>query len=114
MKKQMKTKKKGDVNVDSIVYAETNQIKNIANDVINLGNEFESIINDLFKKFSDIPYSTKEWVGNQSERYFDLVSLEKDDYIDFANKIRSYGEKLNSDVDDIEGTINNVLKKESM
>ncbi len=100
--------------MDSIVYAETNQIKQIAKEIIDLGNDFESTINDLFKKFSDVPYSTKEWVGNQSEKYFDLVSLEKDDYIDFANKIRSYGEKLNRDVNDIESTINTVIKKESM
>lgn len=100
--------------MDSIVYAETNQIKQIAKEIIDLGNDFESTINDLFKKFSDVPYSTKEWVGNQSEKYFDLVSLEKDDYINFANKIRSYGEKLNRDVNDIESTINTVIKKESM
>ena len=79
--------------MDSIVYAETNQIKQIAKEIIDLGNDFES---------------------NQSEKYFDLVSLEKDDYIDFANKIRSYGEKLNRDVNDIESTINTVIKKESM
>lgn len=114
MKKQTNNQKKVGRTVDSVVYAETNQIKKIANEIIELGNDFETIINEMFKKFSDVPYSTKEWVGRQSDKYFDLVALEKDDYVDLANKIRSYGEKLNDDVEDIESTINSVIKKESL
>ena len=30
--------------------------------------------------FAAVPYDTKEWVGNQSDKFFDLVALEKDDF----------------------------------
>ena len=61
--------------------------------------------------FAAVPYDTK--VGNQSDKFFDLVALEKDDFINFGDRIREYGEKLNKDVEDIESTINTVIRKEA-
>lgn len=97
----------------AIEYAETKQIKDIANSIISLVNDYNSEINKLFNMFAAVPYDTKEWVGNQSDKFFDLVALEKDDYINFGNRLREYGEKLNNDVDEIENTVSTVIRKES-
>lgn len=97
----------------AIEYAETKQIKDIANSIISLANDYNSEINKLFNMFAAVPYDTKEWVGNQSDKFFDLVALEKDDYINFGNRLREYGEKLNNDVDEIENTVSTVIRKES-
>ncbi len=97
----------------AIEYAETKQIKNIADSIITLANDYNLEINKLFNMFSAVPYDTKEWVGNQSDKFFDLVALEKDDFINFGDRIREYGEKLNKDVEDIESTISTVIRKEA-
>lgn len=97
----------------AIEYAETKQIKDIANSIISLANDYNSEINKLFNMFAAVPYDTKEWVGNQSDKFFDLVALEKDDYINFGNRLREYGEKLNNDADEIENTVSTVIRKES-
>lgn len=97
----------------AIEYAETKQIKNIADSIITLANDYNSEINKLFNMFAAVPYDTKEWVGNQSDKFFDLVALEKDDFINFGDRIREYGEKLNKDVEDIESTISTVIRKEA-
>ena len=79
----------------------------------NLGNKMvRFLINRLFNMFAAVPYDTKEWVGNQSDKFFDLVALEKADFISFGDRIREYGEKLNNDVNDIENTVNTVIRKE--
>ncbi len=97
----------------AIEYAETKRIKNIADSIITLANDYNSEINKLFNMFAAVPYDTKEWVGNQSDKFFDLVALEKDDFINFGDRIREYGEKLNKDVEDIESTISTVIRKEA-
>ena len=98
--------------MSAIEYAETKQIKNIADSIISLANDYNSEINRLFNMFAAVPYDTKEWVGNQSDKFFDLVALEKADFISFGDRIREYGEKLNNDVNDIENTVNTVISKE--
>lgn len=97
----------------AIEYAETKQIKNIADSIITLANDYNLEINKLFNMFAAVPYDTKEWVGNQSDKFFDLVALEKDDFINFGDRIREYGEKLNKDAEDIESTISTVIRKEA-
>ena len=96
--------------MSAIEYAETKQIKNIADSIISLANDYNSEINKLFNMFAAVPYDTKEWVGNQSDKFFDLVALEKDDFINFGDRIREYGEKLNDDVVDIENTVSTYNK----
>lgn len=97
----------------AIEYAETKQIKNIADSIITLANDYNLEINKFFNMFAAVPYDTKEWVGNQSDKFFDLVALEKDDFINFGDRIREYGEKLNKDAEDIESTISTVIRKEA-
>lgn len=99
--------------MSAIEYTETKQIKNIADSIISLANDYNSEINKLFNMFAAVPYDTKEWVGNQSDKFFDLVALEKDDFINFGDRIREYGEKLNDDVVDIENTVSTVIRKEA-
>ena len=74
--------------MSAIEYAETKQIKNIADSIISLANDYNSEINRLFNMFAAVPYDTKEWVGNQSDKFFDLVALEKADFISFGDRIR--------------------------
>ena len=87
--------------MSAIEYAETKQIKNIADSIISLANDYNSEINRLFNMFAAVP-----------DKFFDLVALEKADFISFGDRIREYGEKLNNDVNDIENTVNTVIRKE--
>ena len=56
---------------------------------------------------SEVPYNTKEWVGNQSIKYFNLIALEKSDYLEFGEKIKSFGKKILDDAQSIDTQIKN-------
>lgn len=96
----------------AISYMNTTEVESIANDVISLANDFNTEINNLFKRFSDVPYVTREWVGNQAEFYFNRVSNDKKQYIDFANSLKSVGNKLNSDAYETKNCINKNYEQE--
>lgn len=97
----------------AISYVNTTEVENISKDLISLANEFTSEINSLFNRFSEVPMITGEWVGNQSRFYFNRISSDKIQYIDFANKIREIGYKLNADMNEIEYCINRTNNNES-
>lgn len=90
----------------------TEKIREISDDVIVQSNQFEILINKLFKRFSEVPYNTKEWIGDKSELYFKTISLDKSEYINFANEIRNFGKVLKDNCNDIEETIEKTQKNE--
>ena len=97
----------------AISYVNTTEVENISKDLISLANEFASEINSLFNRLSEVPIVTGEWVGNQAQFYFNKISTDKNQYIDFANKIKEIGYKLNKDMNEIELCITKTNNNES-
>lgn len=97
----------------SLKKTDTNEIHEIANEIISLATEYETEINNLFRRFSNVPDITREWVGNEAKQYFDIVALEKQDYINVGETIKDYANKLIRDAESMEETVNVVLKEES-
>ena len=77
-----------------LTYADTKLIKEKGNEIINLSLEYNSIITNFFKKMTNFPYDTNEWTGKPAEDYAALVSLDKQQYIDFADAIKAFGNKI--------------------
>lgn len=96
----------------AISYINTTEVESIANDMISLANEFNTEIDNLFKRFSEVPHTTREWVGNQSEFYFNKIANDKNQYTDFANLLKSIGNKLNSDANEAKNCINKNYEQE--
>lgn len=84
----------------NITYINTTELEEIAKQLIEYAGDFESEINSLFTRFSDVPYITKEWVGNKSEFYFNRIGNDKQKYITFANNLRQIGYEINKVVSD--------------
>lgn len=97
----------------AISYMKTDEVENIANELISLANEFDSEINNLFVRFSEVSDITKEWVGSQSAIYFKRVANDKKQYNDFANTLKDIGYRLNSDVYEIKTCIKKNLDEEA-
>lgn len=88
-----------------ITYADTSIIKDAGKKIIDLSNEYNLIITNFFKKLSTFPYNTKEWTGKPAEQYAEYVSLDKKQYTDFAETIKSFGNKIMNASDSMEKCI---------
>lgn len=97
----------------AISYVNTTEVENISKDLISLANEFNAEINALFTRFSEVPSVTGEWVGSKAQFYFNKISADKKQYIDFANKIREIGYKLSTDMNEVESCITRNNNNES-
>lgn len=97
----------------AISYVNTTEVESIAKDLISLSNEFNTEINNLFSRFSEVPSVTKEWVGNKAIFYFGKVSLDKRQYNNFATKLRDIGYKLSTDVYEIQTVMNKNNNEEA-
>lgn len=93
----------------SVTYVDTSKIEEIGNEIINLSTEYQVEVNRLFKRLSEVPSVTREWVGQQANKYFDIISLDKSDYIEFGNQIK----KLGSEAINIANSFDNQIKKNS-
>lgn len=78
---------------------DTDRLKEISQDIMSKANEYDIKITKLFKMLGDVPYTTKEWVGNQAERYFKTILLDKNDFLEFGNELKRYAKKLSEDSD---------------
>ena len=97
----------------AITYVDTDRLRDIASKIETHTNDYEREVNSLFKRFEEVPYSSKEWVGNQSEEYFKRVAMDKSNFIEIANMLRKYVKKINDDADRIEDDIKRIQEKES-
>ncbi|MBQ6841575.1 MAG: hypothetical protein IJO63_05650 [Bacilli bacterium] len=78
------------------------KMKESASNIVKLATEYEMEITKLFKRFSEVPTVTKEWVGGEAEKYFNIVSFEKSDYMNVGSQLRSYAKQISTIADDFE------------
>lgn len=90
------------VRIMGLSYFNSNEVESIAVDIKTYANDYISEINNLFKRLSEVPYVTKEWVGGKSEYYFNKISLDKDQYINFGNKLLELSEVLTEDINEVQ------------
>lgn len=96
----------------AISYIETSEVESISKEILSLTTELNSEINNLFTRFAEVPTITKEWVGTQSNYFFNKTETEKKQYIDFIDKLKDIGYKLSKDVIEIQTCINNNIANE--
>lgn len=96
-----------------ITYADTDKIKDIAKDIDVLANEYLKEINNMFKRFANVPRGTEEWVGQSADYYYEKISYDKIDFVKFGENIKTYSKKLMSDADSIKSTVKNNVVNEA-
>lgn len=97
----------------SVTYIDTSKIESIGNDIIKLSSDYQVEITRLFQRLNNVPTVTKEWVGQQANRYFDIVSFDKNDYIEFGNQIKRFGKEILNIADSFETQIKKNADEES-
>lgn len=97
----------------NFTYVDTDSLDEISSSIIELVGDYDIEINNLFKRFSNVPYETREWVGQSAEYYFKTVALDKTTFIDFGNSIREFAYKIANDSEKLRNTINNCVDNES-
>lgn len=97
----------------AISYINTDEVEKISRELFTLTDELSNEIDQLFNKFSEVPYVTKEWVGQQSIYYFNKVSLDRKQYKNYISKLYEITNKLNKDVYDFKLCTNTNLKEEA-
>ncbi|NLC48224.1 MAG: hypothetical protein GX758_02570 [Tenericutes bacterium] len=94
-------------------YADTDKMDDIARDIISLANDYDLQITKLFKRFSNVPYETKEWVGDSSIFYFKTIALDKNEFVKFSELIKGFAYTILNNSDKIKETINLNVQDES-
>lgn len=97
----------------NISYVNTNEVESISKELISLANDFNNEINNLFNRFSEVPTVTQEWVGDKAQFYFKKVANDKQQYNNFASKLKDIGYKLSTDMYEIKTCINKNYNEES-
>ncbi len=96
----------------ALTYANTQEIEEIAKDLINLSNDYIAEINKLFTRLSEVPSTTKEWQGTQSIKYHNIIARDKTSFMNVGNQLKYIGEKLKNDALEISGCINSCANSE--
>ena len=96
----------------AVSYIDTQSVKEISLNIIGCANEYEILINKLFKRFSEVPFTTMEWTGGRAEEFFNYVAIDKNEFINFGKKIRNLGKKISNDADYMDSRISNAKKIE--
>ncbi len=89
----------------AIKYVDTTEAKAIAKDFLKTCNDLEDEFNKFFRKMSEVPTTSKEWIGDSAEYYFKKVDEDKIQYVKFVNSLRSVGKSLNANMREISDCI---------
>ena len=96
----------------AVTYFDTDKTKEISKKIINYANQYEVIINKLFKRMTEVPYVTGEWIGDSAKKYAKAIALDKDEFINFGKMLKSYGTKISKDSDAMKDKIDATNKQE--
>lgn len=80
-----------------ITYINTDEVESVAKELSAATDELETEFNNLFKRFSNVPRGTKEWIGNQADYYFARVSEDKRHYTRVINELKSISRELTAE-----------------
>lgn len=96
----------------AITRCNTANLKDIANDINSLANEYEQTITKMFNRLANVPYETKEWIGGQSEKYFRTILMDKSEFISLGENIKKYSNLIRNSADAIDTCIksNNTIE----
>lgn len=93
--------------------ANTNEMRRIASEINSLAVQYQTLISGMYTKFSNMPVSTKEWVGNKASEYVNYVLLDKSDMLSVGDKIKSFARTIESDANLLETNSSKIRKDEA-
>lgn len=89
---------------------ESKKIKDAGKDIVELSYDFINLVNSFYNRIGKIPTATHEWVGEESLTYVKMCLSEKEDYLKFADSLKSLGNSLVDFSDKVEERTKEVKK----
>ncbi len=93
------------IEVDTIVLKENGQ------DLLRLQKEYNELINSLFQRIYEVPYTTEEWVGESAIKYANYCIQEKKQYLTYGDNIKDLANILINLAEEMEQAVK-MSKKE--
>lgn len=87
------------------INCDTKKIKSCGEDIITLSDDFNQLIETLFKRIDSINKIDDGWHGEDANRYVDTVLKDKDIYVQFYEQLKDYGSKYIKASEILENTI---------
>ncbi len=97
----------------AISYANTNELGTIGAEIVSLAGDLETELFSLYNRLSNVPYTTREWVGDKAEFYFRRICEDKQKYMDFVTKIKEIGNMIRDNGMYIQATITDNMNNEA-
>lgn len=88
-----------------ITYVDTDELEDIARDFQKATNDLEKEINSLYNRLSNVPNSTREWIGNKANIYFSKVALDKRQYVNLIETLRNIDKEIYTQASEIKACI---------
>lgn len=92
--------------------ANTNEMHRVASEINALAVQYQTLISGLYTKFSNMPTTTKEWVGNKAQEYVNYVLLDKPDMLSVGDKIKSFAKVIDDDANLLDTNSSKIRKDE--
>lgn len=81
------------------------KIKSCGEDIITLSDEFNQLIETLFKRIDSINKIDDGWHGEDANKYVETVLKDKDIYTQFYEQLKEYGNKYIKSAEILESAI---------
>ncbi len=91
------------IKVDTIKLRECGRDLSIASDSL------KNNVNNLFARIEGVPTRTKEWVGEASTQYSNMVLREKNDYDRYVNNMIVFSNSLINYADELERAVKKTM-----
>ena len=98
----------------SVTYMDTVKVDEIRKDLLDLANQYNDKIIQLFNKLASVPTETKEWIGNQANKYFEtIINNDKKEFLNYGYNLKNIANKLGNDINLVTGNLNKLVRLES-
>lgn len=98
----------------SKISIDTTDLKASGENIVNIAEEFNSIIEDIFTKLKNMD-ANGTWTGDtessSAKRYIERVSKEKEQYTNYAIAIKKLGNEIITYADKMNSVSNNQIKE---
>ncbi len=95
-------------------YIDTDKIKEKGDKIVKYANDYKQLINKLFNIILCGSNIDQAWVGEAADKYKKIISLDKEDYLDFGDNIKKFGNYLQKYAKESDNTIASIKKKEAL
>ena len=90
-----------------ISYADTAKMEGISRDLLTAANDLEGDFKSLYKRFSNVPNGTQEWIGGKANFYFSRIANDKKYYDKLIRELKSLSAEIAREANNIEIQVKN-------